>query len=89
MNEEAPSEVYRWFPLVALTIGHGWVVLTCVSRHGAPDPPALCSAPPVTTLMLLGLAYIELTRRSRLRGAIALATIAIPLVLQIVSEGIN
>jgi len=48
-----------------------------------------CSSPPLSTLGLLALSFIELTRGSRTRGAIALAFVAIPLLLRIVGDVIN
>lgn len=81
--------VLRWIPLLLLSAAHLWLVERCLSGIGPPQPPAICSAPPLSTLGLLALAYIELTGGSRVRGAIALLVVAIPIVLGMVSEGIN
>lgn len=82
-------EALKWLPLAVTVTGHASLVVGCLSRTGAPDGPALCSAPPITTLILLGLAYAGFTRGSPLRGTIALAAIGAPLVLRIVSEVIG
>ena len=76
-------------PLVLLATAHLWLFQGCVAGLNAARPPSMCHAPPLSTLALLALSFVELTRGSRVRGAIALAVVAIPLLLSVVSEVIN
>ena len=79
----------RAIPLVVLSMAHVWLFQTCVSAMSDARAPSTCSSPPLSTLGLLALSFVELTRGSRVRGAIALVVVAIPLLLNIVSEVIN
>lgn len=80
---------FRLARVVVLSGIHLWRVQSCLSGIAAPQLPAACAAPPLTTLALLALAFIELTRGSRLRGAMALVVVAFPIVMGMVAEGID
>jgi len=76
-------------PLVLLALTHLWLFRACVSGIGSVPPPGGCPNPPLPTLGLLVLSFLELTRGSRVRGALALAVIAMPSLLEIIAEVIN
>jgi hypothetical protein len=88
MNPSSTT-LLKWLPLVVLAAAHLWLVQRCLSGIAPPLPPAACATPPLSTLALLALAWIELTRGSRLRGTLALAVVAFPVVMGMVAEGIN
>ena len=89
MSSPFSSPALKWTPLLLLAGAHVWLFQSCVSRLGPLQAADACSSPPLSTLGLLALSFIELTRGSRTRGAIALVVVAIPLVLRIVSDVIN
>jgi hypothetical protein len=78
-----------WLPLILLSSTHLWLFQACVSKMSSAQPPGACGNPPLPTLGLLVLSFFELTRGSRVRGAIALVVVAIPILLTIVSEVIT
>ena len=80
--------VLKSLPLVLLSFTFIWLIQTSVSGMN-PSQPRIAYAPPLPTLALLALSFIELTRGSQARGAIALVVVAIPGLLSIVSEVIN
>ena len=89
MQSPVRNTAFKWVPLVLLAVAHGWLFLSCVARLGPLQSADGCSSPPLSTLGLLVLSFLELTRGSRTRGAIALVVVAIPLLLRIVGDVIN
>jgi hypothetical protein len=88
---EAPRThpALSWIPLLVLGAAHGFLFRSCLSELLPLQGSEKCSSPPLSTLGLLALAFVELTRGSRTRGAIALGVIAIPHLLRIVGDVIN
>lgn len=89
MQRPGINDAVKWLPLILLAAAYAWAVYSCVSRGPLPQQPPDCSTPPLLTLGLLALSYIELTRGSPTRGVIALIVIAIPLLLRILGDVIN
>ena len=89
MSTPVRDTALKWTPLLLLAGAHAWLVQSCLSRLSPWQVTDSCSSPPLSTLGLLALSFIELTRGSRTRGAIALAFVAIPLLLRIVGDVIN
>ncbi len=85
----APRTLLAWLPVVALSGAHFWMVQRCLAELGPAQLPDVCSTPPLTTLALLVLAYVELTRGTRVRGTLALSVVAFPVVMSIVAGVIN
>jgi hypothetical protein len=89
MQKPGINDAARWLPLILLAAVHAWLVQSCVSRQLLPQQPPECATPPLSTLGLLALSFIELTRGSRTRGGIALIVVAVPLLLRILGDVIN
>ena len=89
MLSSASNSALKWTPLLLLAGAHAWLVQSCVSGLSPLQSAERCWTPPLSTLGLMALSFVELTRGSRARGAIALVVVAMPLVLRIVSDVIN
>lgn len=89
MSHPVSNTALKWTPLLLLAGAHGWLVQSCVSGLNPLQLADSCSSPPLSTLGLLALSFIELTRGSRTRGAIALVVVAMPLFLRILGDVIN
>ena len=80
---------FKWIPLVLLGVAHALLFQSCISGLRSLYAAGGCSSPPLSSLGLMALSFVELTRGSRIRGAIALIVVAIPLLLRIVGDVIN